>query len=681
MKKLLYGLGALLLLILIAGIILTQVVDTDRVKRLLIEQTKEKTGRTLVINGDLSWRFFPSIGFTVTDTALLNPSGFEGGNTLSIGELSLDVALKPLFNNRLDIGEAVLNQARLHLITRTDGVTNLDDLRELAANKPGSVTRDASTTDGAATTTNSTTTESSNAGETSSKEPMSFSLAGVNVQDAEVVMNNQATGKLTRLSKVNVKLDDFAPDQTVPLSFSGNLFSDDLQGNINVDGQFWLAPEFNHLLLSDLKLEASVTGRAIPGNKQLQLQGQLTYDLVQKQAEFNELSLQLGELNVTGKLLVNHLEVPELTFDLHTQSLNVDALQEEWRSNVKSGKSVKLVKIKPKAKPANADSQAQAVREDSESKASSVPATLAKAKPTSEASGSLLQGINLEGDLSADKVIIQGIELEQLDVHIQSKQGKLELNPIQAKLYEGEIKADAALDFTEQPTRFSVHKVLTGVNADTLLSAATNIDYIEGRADLSLDAKGAGFSREQLEKNLTGTANIRVADGAVAGVNIAALIRRAHAQLKGLPVPAKDAVEKTDFSALTADFTINQGIVSTDNLHLASPLLRIDGKGETKLADESLDILLNTAVVGSIKGQDGEEIDEIKNVILPIRITGSYQDPQYHLDLQQVMDLYLGDKAEKELERLNRKLDGKLGDKLNKKLGDKLPGLLEKLGL
>ena len=58
MKKLLYGLGGLLLLVLIAGVVLTQVVDTDRVKRLLVEQTKEKTGRTLVINGDLSWRLF-----------------------------------------------------------------------------------------------------------------------------------------------------------------------------------------------------------------------------------------------------------------------------------------------------------------------------------------------------------------------------------------------------------------------------------------------------------------------------------------------------------------------------------------------------------------------------------------------------------------------------------------------
>lgn len=669
MKKLLYGLGALLLLILLAGIILTQVVDTDRVKRLLIEETKAKTGRTLAINGDLSWRFFPSIGFTVTDTALLNPPGFDGGNTLSIGELSLDVALKPLFNNRLDIGEAVLNNARLHLITRSDGVTNLDDLQALAADNAKSGAHD-----------NSNVEPASNpdqpAAQSEAKEPMSFSLAGVHVQDAEVVLDNQASGKLVRLTKVNVKLDDFALDKTVPLSISGNLFSDDMQGNIKLDGEFWLAPEFNRLLLSDLKLEVAATGRAIPGNKQLQLQGQLAYDLDRKQAEFTQLNLALGELKVTGKLLVNHQNVPELNFDLHTQSLNVDALQEEWRSGTKPTKG------SVKSNKAGTVNKNKSVGEIN---TASVPGTLSKSTPTSETNGSFLQGINLNGDLSIDKLWVQGIELEQLAVHIKSKQGKLELKPIQAKLYEGQIQTNAMLDFTKQPTSFSMHNVLTGVNTDALLSKASSIDYLEGRADITLDVKGVGLSAAQLEKNLTGSANFKVTDGAITGVNIAALIRRAHAQVKGLPVPPKDEVEKTDFSALTADFVIAKGTVSTDNLHLASPLLRIDGKGETKLADESLDVLFNTAVVGSLKGQDGEELDELKNIILPIRVSGTYKEPLYRLDLQQVFDIYLSEKAEKEAERLKRKLeeklDGKVGDKLNKKLGDKLPGLFDKLGL
>lgn len=644
MKKLLYGLGALLLLLLVALVILTQVVDTERVKRLLIEQTREKTGRTLVINGDLSWRFFPSIGFTLNDTALLNPPGFAAGNTLSAGEISLDVALKPLFDNRLEIGEAVLGNARLHLITRADGVSNIDDLRSLP-------------------TTRSTTTGSNQPTETDAasepaadqaRQPMSISLAGVRVVDAEIVVQNEANNTLTRLNRVNVKLDEFAPGKAVPLSLSGNLFSDEVQANMDATGQLWLAPELDRLRLDDLRFELDATGRAIPGTKQLRLEGNLAYELDRKLAAFSDITLKLGSLNATGELSVRHSVIPELRFNLNTALLDVDALQAEWRTT-------------PVAAPADEQAVSAAAP------ASTLPAASAADEPDLSA----LKGIKVDGQLAADKVLVQGIELEQLDIRINIDQGKVTLDQVQAQLYEGKIEARGELDVNTDPVRFQVQKTLTGVNARELLTAAAGIDYLEGRADLSFDLSGSGLTSDAIKRSVKGTSELKVADGALNGVNIAALIRRAHAKVKGLPLPAEEAVEKTDFSALTADFTIGKGKVSTENLHMASPLLRIDGEGETRLLDESLDVLLNTAIVGSLKGQDGEELSELKNIILPVRISGSYQQPKYSLDLQQVFDLYLREKADKEAERLKRKLNEKLGDKL----GDKLPGLFDKLGL
>lgn len=645
MKKLLYGVAALLLLLLLALVILTQVVDTDRVKRVLIEQTREKTGRTLVINGDLSWRFFPSIGFTLNDTALLNPPGFAAGNTLSVGEISLDVALKPLFDNRLEIGEAVLGKARLHLITRADGVTNIDDLRTLSAATGSDKNTDAAD-------------ESANADE--SRQPMSISLAGVRVEDAEIVVQNDISNTLTRLNRVNFKLDEFAPGKSVPLSLSGNLFSDDIQANIDATGQLWLAPEFDRLRLDELKLDVDATGRAIPGTKQLRLQGNLAYDVDRKLAEFGDMSLKLGALDAAGKLSVRHTAIPDVRFNLSTALLDVDALQAEWRTTPEAG--------------SDGDQAASAA-------ASAARASLPSSIAASEPDLSALKGIKVEGQLAADKVLVQGIELEQLTIKVNIDQGKVKLDQVQARLYEGRIDANGELDVNAHPARFRVQKTLTGVNARDLLTAAAGIDYLEGRADLSFDLRGTGLTSDAIKRSVKGTSELKVADGALNGVNIAALIRRAHAKVKGLPLPAEDAVEKTDFSALTADFAIAKGKVSTDNLHMASPLLRIDGEGETNLLDESLDVLLNTAIVGSLKGQDGEELSELKNIILPVRIGGSYQQPKYSLDLQQIFDLYLRDKADKEAERVKRKLNEKLGEKLGDKLGDKLPGLLDKLGL
>lgn len=648
MKKLLYGLGILVLLLILSVVALTQFIDTDRIKRVLIEQTYEKTGRVLVLNGDISWRFFPAIGFTIQDAALLNPAGFASGNTLSVGEISLDVALRPLFNQQLDINEAVLNQARLHLITREDGVTNFDDLLDLSRG-------------------NSEPSEQKER----QKEPqvrrtMEVSLARLNVVDAEVVLQNLASNRLMRMNRVNLTLEDFVPDQSAPLTFAGNLFSDDIQASINASGQFLLAVDGQQVRLDNLELEVAATGRAIPGNKQLQLQGDLLYDLKEKFAQFNKLDLTTDKLAVQGELALRHTSVPELTFDLTTDLLDIDALQAEWRATP-SETTVKKTKV------SNTEEVSQRVAESGVHLPTSVSAEGGNL--------SLLENIKVQGVLGAQQVRIDGVELEDLTLEIGVEQGVVELSSVQAELYQGQLMGQATFDTRATPLEFSVQQQLRGVDAKPFLTALADIDYIGGRADLNVDISGAGDNAKAIKKALAGSVGLNVNKGALYGIDITNDIRRAYAKPKGLPLPEKSGVEKTDFSELAADFTISKGKVSSNNMRATSSLLRLQGAGETDLLDESLDIQLTALLEGTLTAADGAKLTELKNIALPIQISGSYQDPKYRLDIQQVADIYLQDKANKEVERLKRKLDDKLGDKLGDKLEKKLPGLLNKLGL
>ncbi|AEY01714.1 AsmA protein [Oceanimonas sp. GK1] len=648
MKKWLYGLAALALLVLLGIFALTRLVDTDRVKRLLVEQTREKTGRTLVIDGELSWRFFPSLGFTLGKTALLNPAGFEQGATLSVGEVSLDVALKPLLDNRLEVGEAVLSNARLHLITRQDGTTNLDDLRNLGKEQAPAADASAASTPDAAS---------------EPKRELQFvSLAGVRVVDAEVLLQDERNDSLTRLNRVNLSLDRFAPGEEVPLSLSGNLFSDELQASLQADGRLWLAPEFDRLRLDGLAFEAGATGRAVPGNKALTLKGDLAYSLTQKQADFRNLALSVGSLSLDGELSVNHAaEVPKIRFELHTPLLDLEQLSTEWSSEQGGTTSAASATENP----------------ETPAKRATLPPSVASSDPDL----SILKHLDVKGSLAADQLKVQGMDMEGLRLDIRVLEGKASAEQIGARLYDGTLKGNARLDANPSPARFALQTELNNVDGYQLLNAAAGMDALEGRATVQLDVTGRGLSSREIKESLSGTSRVEFADGALRGVNIAAMIRRGYAQVKGQPLPNDDEPQKTDFSALTADFAIGKGKVATDNLRLASPLLRVQGEGETSLLDESLNVLLNTSVVGTLKGQDGESLDELKNITVPVRISGSYQDPRYTLDMQRVFDLYLKEKAGKEAERLQRKLDEKLGGELGDKLNQKLPGLLDKLGL
>ncbi|NHI00779.1 AsmA family protein [Oceanimonas sp. MB9] len=651
MKKWLYALAILVLVLLLGAFALTRLVDTDRIKRLLVEQTREKTGRTLVIEGDLSWRFFPSVGFTLGKTALLNPAGFEQGATLSVGEVSLDVALQPLLDNRLEVGQAVLRNARLHLITRKDGSTNLDDLQRL--NKREAAAPDAETTE----------PDVNESAPEQARRLEFVSLAGVKVVDAEVLLQDERNAGLTRLNRVNLTLDRFAPGEEVPFGFSSNLFSDAVQGNVNAEGRLWLSPEYDRLRLDDLLVSLGATGRAVPGNKELTLSGDLAYHIANKQAAFTGVNMTVGSLALDGELNVNHApDVPQIRFDLHTPLLDLEQLSAEWSSE--QGGAV--------SGAAATDNNAEVPAEGA-----SLPPSVASSEPDL----SILKTLDVQGRLSADQLKVQGMEMENLELNIKVRQGKASAEQISARLYDGTLNGTVSLNANPTPARFALQTELKGVDGYQLLNDAAGMDSLEGRASVDLNVTGRGLSSQAIKESLAGTSRVEFADGALRGINIAAMIRRAYAQVKGQPVMEEQEAQKTDFSALTADFAIGEGKVSTDNLRLASPLLRVRGEGETSLLNDSLDVLLNTSIVGTLKGQDGETLDELKNITVPVRISGSYKEPRYSLDMQRVFDLYLKEKAGKEAERLQRKLDEKLNGELGDKINEKLPGLLDKLGL
>ncbi|MEC9313388.1 MAG: AsmA-like C-terminal region-containing protein, partial [Pseudomonadota bacterium] len=142
-------------------------------------------------------------------------------------------------------------------------------------------------------------------------------------------------------------------------------------------------------------------------------------------------------------------------------------------------------------------------------------------------------------------------------------------------------------------------------------------------------------------------------------------IRKAKAALSGQKPAESDAPVQTDFSTLSGTFTANKGVIDNQDLALKSPLLRINGAGQASLPKETIDYSLKVAVVGTIAGQGGKELAELKGLTIPVKITGTFNNPKPSVDLASMVK----DKAKEELK-------GKAEEKLKEKLGDDLGGLL-----
>ena len=69
-------LGIVLLLLALAVAVLVTLVSPNRLKPIMMDQVKKHTGREFVIDGDLSWSFFPYLGVKAGHLSLGNPSEF-----------------------------------------------------------------------------------------------------------------------------------------------------------------------------------------------------------------------------------------------------------------------------------------------------------------------------------------------------------------------------------------------------------------------------------------------------------------------------------------------------------------------------------------------------------------------------------------------------------------------------
>src|SRR5206468_4093816 len=106
----------------------------------------------------------------------------------------------------------------------------------------------------------------------------------------------------------------------------------------------------------------------------------------------------------------------------------------------------------------------------------------------------------------------------KVDVHAQD--GRLELSPLSASLYQGNLSGSATITAGTSP-RVALKQTLSDVALGLLLKDALGKEPIDGRGNVTLDVTGQGATVSALRKALAGIARFEVRDGAVHGINVA----------------------------------------------------------------------------------------------------------------------------------------------------------------
>ncbi|MNF54639.1 putative assembly protein [compost metagenome] len=696
MKKIIYILLGLALAAVVAIAALVSLVDPNQFKPQLAEQVRKSTGRELVMEGDIGWRFWPSLGLSLEKVQLRNPAGFAEPDLLRFAQGDASVALLPLLSHRLEIGKVTLSGAHLFIQTRADGSSNLNGLvKASAADKQPSAS------------------ESQPAAAAASEEkPWQISLQGVALVEASALVRDDRSGAVSRLDRLDLDLGQLTPGEWVPVTLAAKGARGEL--TFDLKGQTQLKPaqeamksELKDLSLSgslsqpsqrldaftlkadrlalgqwssltlnlsgaqgaadkptlagtlegtlkarldqglqlvevsDAVLAAKLSGDGLPRPQmQLKLAGFARAELDKQSVTLSNLVLGADEALLSGNGTVRLGSVPRGEFDLKGEKLDLDA----WLGQ--PAKAAPTAAASGAVAPAGAKAQAAAT----------------KALSTMEPDLAALKAVDLAGRLQLGSLRVKGLDLNAVDLQLALAGGQLNLKQFGAGVAGGLVTASGVLDARQQPARYQVHKRIQGVDIRPLLQTLAQNDRLEGKGDLEVQVQGTGLSEQALRSQMQGKVSLRLSDGALHGINLAEMIREARATLTGKGADQVKEARKTDFSALTASFQIANGVARSDDIQLLAPALRVKGQGQTALVPETLDFLFLTSVVESSKGQGGKSVDELKDVTIPVRIGGHWQAPSYRLDVKELLgnNKVLEEKARKEAERGLKKL---LGDK------------------
>ena len=277
-----------------------------------------------------------------------------------------------------------------------------------------------------------------------------------------------------------------------------------------------------------------------------------------------------------------------------------------------------------------------------------------------------MKGLNANGSIKIGSLKIANVKAANVRVDVKAANGRVDVSPIAANLYQGTLAGALTVQAAATPV-ISVKQNLTGINVGSLLKDAANFDALEGKGNVALDVSGQGNTVSAIKKALNGNAAIKLADGAIKGINIAGSIRDAKAKLgslKGEKTQAASQTEKTDFSELSATFNIKNGVAHNNDLSGKSPLLRLGGEGDIDIGNENLDYLVKATVVATAAGQGGKELVDMKGLTVPVKLSGPFTAPQYKIDFSGIAASAAKAVVETKKEEIKAKVQEQVQDKL-----------------
>lgn len=653
---------------------------TDLVRDQIIAEVRERTGRDLTVAGGTSLTMFPSMGISLHDVSLSQPSGMGGEPMVHVAEMDVKIPLWPLLRGEMKVEQLVIRRPVLALRIDREGRRNWEFRRPREGD--------------------SGPARGAGGGLGGSSELQKLALANVRIEDGTVRYVDERRQFREEITGLHLELS--LESLASPLEAEGDLTlrgeKVDFRGRLDSLATL-MAGSPSHLTvrLSGQPAEADYEG-TFSTAPVTRLAGQLTV----KSGSLRGLAAWAGTpfrddeadgpLSLSGKLETTATSIaltdadgdfgstkargfavfenrdgarPRISADLRLSALDLG----RWLIDAgnRSGTSAKRNDGKPPTSgeagpPRTIDDLLKGTTADEPQ----VRGFLARHGWSEvQLDTAFLSRADADLKLHIDRLSYRDIIAADARITATLVDRVLDATINDMQLYEGSGRGTIRLDASGASTAVETDLRLDDISALELLRDAAEFDWIAGKGDVSLTLMGQGRSEREIVETLDGKAEFAFANGALVGIDVPGIIR--NLQEGRVPRLERDASDRTGFSELAASFAIKNGIAENRDLRLVSSLVRVTGGGAADLPRRTLDYTIRPKLLSPAPTQDNGQ--KFAGIELPIRISGPWDRPSYSADVDAVLQ-NPGDVVEAAKE-IGKQFKGKkLKDALRDLLGD-----------
>lgn len=616
MKKVLIALAAIIVLVVVVLLAAPFFIPVETYKTQIAQAAKDATGRELTIKGDMRLSLLPRLELEAEEVSFANVPGAAQADMVRLKKLLVQLQILPLISGEVRIDSFVLVEPVINLEVDKAGRPNWQ-FAEIGA--PGA-------------DTTSTPTQPSGG----PSDIPEISLGDVRLVDGLVRYSDARTGETVEISAINMTVA--LPDMDSPVVAEGSLIWNDQKLTLTAKSDALRGLMAGQGTAVSLDLESALVTLSYQGSVSnaapVRIDGDIDLDVpsIRELAAWTGTPIEmagdgLGPLKIKGKVAASPAMV---AFTQAQIALDDITAQGDFTADLSQGKPYFKGRLDVDRLDLNVYMPPAKSQEEAASASSGGSGQPAAPSDWSDEPIDLtaMKAVNVDFALSVGEILAQDVKIGRSALTLALKDGLLVLNLSELNLYGGIGKGKVTVDARGKVPAVEKSFVMEAIQAQPLLTDVAGFDHLEGTGAFNISIIAKGSTERQMVQSMNGKGAFKFVDGAVRGLNLAAMVRNI-----GTAFSDKGAQEmqKTDFAELSGSFTISSGIVRNDDLILRNPLLRVTGAGTADVPKRTVNYRIEPKVVANLEGQGAA--GEAAGITVPVIVEGPWDNVSYRPDL------------------------------------------------